>query len=414
MLRACATELAMALNMWKWLTAFAVGCCLLWVWMFRKGSELEAVQPRSTTSDSIHIAALAGAEMNRATDRLRLLQIRDSLTRAVSNGSNGLVVLIDRGYGDSTTQALQTLVRDRWKRAGAPSKVPVVIAAVLDSSSTVSGFPRRKLSSYNLPITTFLPSAETASRCVSVLRIGVPLADGAPKFLKRNLVTPETIDALFGPCIYYASFGKPGPRVERWLRDGDWRFARHADWATTPPQWDPSAQHLASPFVERMTSIDDASWRVRYALRTPGIGCLGGQSGRCVEAVMPGSNTTSEDSTWSANVVASNGTNQFSFYLPSQVSNLGPYDGWLVSEMARSLGVERFEAFWKSSAPVPEAFQAAAGQDLDSWIRDWGRRVYGSIDTGPGVPVSAIFAGMLAFGLAMLIAISIARRRRVA
>src|SRR5258708_3501416 len=136
MLRACATELAMALNMWKWLVGFAAGCCLLWVWMFRKGSQLEAVQPRPM-SDSAQIAALAGVEMNRATDRLRLLQIRDSLTRAPSTGSDGLVVMIDRAYGDSTTQALQTLVRERWKRAGAPSKVPVVIAAVLDSPWTV-------------------------------------------------------------------------------------------------------------------------------------------------------------------------------------------------------------------------------------------------------------------------------------
>lgn len=412
MLRTCATELAMALNMWKWLVGFVAGCCLLWVWMFRKGPELAAIASRPM-SDSAEMAASVGAEMNRATDKLRLLQFRDSLTRAAPTGSDGLVVTIDRAYGDSTTQALQTLIRERWKRAGAPSKVPVMIAAVLDSSLTVSGFPRRKPSSYNLPITTFLPSAETASRCVSVMRIGVPITDGAPKFLRRNLVTPETIDALFGPCIYYASFGKPGPGVERWLRDGNWRFARHADWAATPPQWDPSSQHLASPFVERMTSIDDASWRVRYALRTPGIGCLGGQSGRCLEAVMPPP-TTSDDSTWGANVVSSNGTNQFSFYLPQQASNLGPYDGWLVSEMARSLGPERFEAFWKSNAPVPEAFQAAAGQDLDSWIRDWGRRVYGSISTGPGVPLSSILAGLLTFGLAMLIAISIARRRRVA
>ena len=69
----------------------------------------------------------------------------------------------------------------------------------------------------------------------------------------------------------------------------------------------------------------------------------------------------SDDSTWRTNVVSSNGTNQFSFYLPAQVSNLGPYDGWLVSELARSLGPERFEAFWKSSAPVPESVSCSFG-----------------------------------------------------
>ena len=109
-------------------------------------------------SEPAQAAALVGAEMTRSTDRLRLLQLRDSLTRVAPNARDGLVVMIDRAYSDSTSRALDTLVHSRWQRAGAPSRVPVVIAAVLDSSSTVSGFPRRKQSSYNLPITTFLPS----------------------------------------------------------------------------------------------------------------------------------------------------------------------------------------------------------------------------------------------------------------
>ena len=402
----------MALNMWKWLAAFAAGCGLLWLWMFREHSGVGAIRPRAVDK-GLQPAVTIGSEMNRATDRLRLLQIRDSLVRAASNASGELTVMIDAAYGDSMSRVLKTLVRDRWNRAGAPSKVPVVIAAVVDSASTVSGLPRRNPSSYNLPITTFLPSAATATRCVSVVRIFVPINANTPKYLVRNLATPETIDALFGPCIYFATFGKPGTEVERWLRDDNWWLARHSDWSTTPPQWDPRLIKAASPFVERLISIDDASWRVRSALKLPGIGCLGGQSGRCVEAAMS-PRSTSDDSTWRTNVVSSNGTSQLSFYLRSQTSNLGPYDGWLLSEMARSLGKERFEAFWKSNASVPEAFHAAAGQDLDAWIREWGRRIYAPIPTGPGVPMAAVWSGVVALMLAVMLAIAIARRRRVA
>ena len=171
--------------------------------------------------------------------------------------------------------------------------------------------------------------------------------------------------------------------------------------------------HLASPFIERLTSIDDAAWRVRFVLTPPGIGCLGGQPGRCMEAVTPAP-STSDDSTWHTNVVSSTGTSQLSFYLPSQTANLGPYDGWLLSEMARSLGKERFEAFWKSNASVPEAFHAAAGQDLDAWIREWGRRIYAPISTGPGVPMAGVWSGVVALMLAVMLAIAIAQRRRVA
>jgi hypothetical protein len=82
--------------------------------------------------------------------------------------------------------------------------------------------------------------------------------------------------------------------------------------------------------------------------------------------------------------------------------------------MARSLGEERFEAFWKSNASVPEAFHAAAGQDLDAWIREWGRRIYAPIPTGPGVPMAAVWSGVVALMLAVMLAIAIAQRRRVA
>ena len=46
--RACAAELTMALNMWKWLVSFAAGCGLLWLWMFRgvSGPRRDPARPR--------------------------------------------------------------------------------------------------------------------------------------------------------------------------------------------------------------------------------------------------------------------------------------------------------------------------------------------------------------------------------
>ena len=100
------------------------------------------------------------------------------------------------------------------------------------------------------------------------------------------------------------------------------------------------------------------------------------------------------------------------FTLPSRPANLGPYDGWLLSEMARSLGDAKFAAFWKSRAAVPDAFRAAAGEDLDGWIRGWGQRIYGSMAVGPGLPVSSIVSGFGAIGVALWLANTMADMRR--
>jgi hypothetical protein len=82
--------------------------------------------------------------------------------------------------------------------------------------------------------------------------------------------------------------------------------------------------------------------------------------------------------------------------------------------MARTLGDAKFEAFWRSRAAVPEAFREASGQELDGWIRNWGRGIYGSMAIGPGIEWSSIVSGLVTVGLAVTLAISIARRRRVA
>jgi hypothetical protein len=405
----------MALNIWKWFGGVVAGGALLWLWMFHDRKPGDAIHEFVRRGVPVGAATPSvSSEMNRALDRLRLLQLRDSLVAATPKTANELTVSIDGRYGESTKRAIEAKLRERWSRLRAPAKVPVVIAAIVDSASTVEGFPRRKPSGMAPPITTFLPGASTGSRCISFVRIPYPLDTLAPKFVARNLLSPETIDGLLSPCIYYAEFGAPGPQIAKWLAEGGWRMAHHADWATPAPHWNGRATttYFSTGF-DHFTSLDDPAWSVRLSLTTRGIACMGGESGRCQDAAMS-SRLTPDDSTWRANVVSPNATNQATFYLPSAATNLGPYDAWLVSEMTRSLGTERFASFWQSRAPVSDAFRVAAGQELDEWIHDWGNRVYGPIAVGPGVSGAAVLSGIAIFCLALTTAISIARRRRVA
>lgn len=405
----------MALTISKWTGATALACAVVWAWLFHTRSQRAAVEPFPVQSAIVTGAATSPAvssELNRAIDRLRLLQIRDSIAALASKSGDDLTVLVDAGYGPSLARAIEVKMHQRWDRVPRRGGVPVVVAAVVDSSSTVLGYQRRKPTTVAPPMSTFLPTSETGGRCISIVRVPMALDARSPKYIPANLLSPESVDGLLSPCIYYATFGPPGPEIERWLRDVSWRVAHHADWSTSSPQWDADRARDVARVFGPLASGDDASWAVRFAVATPGLACLGGMAGRCLEAATA-RRPSGDDSTWDSNVVASYGTNQFSFYLPSRPTNLGPYDGWLLSEMARSLGDAKFAAFWKSRATVPEAFRAASGEDLDGWIRGWGRRIYGSMSIGPGLPASSIVAGFGAIGLALWLAVAIARRRRV-
>lgn len=406
----------MALTFWKWSAATAATCGLTWFWLLHDHKPEETVKPfvTATSGGGAASSPAVSGEMNRTTERLRLLQLRDSIVRISPNPAEQFAVRIDPAYGPALSRAIETKLRERWSRTERGAKMPVVIAAVVDSATTVSGFPRRKPGGLLLPITTFLPSAATGSRCVSIVRIPVAVNERTPKFIATNVISSETIDGLLGPCAFYATFGAPGAKVEAWLRDGAWSLAHHADWSNSAPQWDAERSHVGPglPFLEGF-AMGGQAWRVRQVLRTRGIACLGGAEGECTRAAIDGADF-SGDSLWHANVVSSTGTNQLAFYMPTPPTNLGPYDGWVLSEMARSMGSDRFAKFWQSQESVPEAFKAASSRDLDGWIRDWGTQIYGPIEVGPGLPLSSIIAGLLTLGLAVFVATSIARRRRVA
>ena len=69
----------MALNMWKWLAAFAAGCGLLWLWMFREHSGGGAIRPRAMNK----MPQLRGDDRQRDESRHR------SATTAANSGFAG-------------------------------------------------------------------------------------------------------------------------------------------------------------------------------------------------------------------------------------------------------------------------------------------------------------------------------------
>ena len=91
---------------------------------------------------------------------------------------------------------------------------------------------------------------------------------------------------------------------------------------------------------------------------------------------------TSDDSSWRRTVVSST-ARTVSLYLPSQTNAARAIGGWLLSEMVRSLGKDRFEVFWRSNEPVPDAFRSATGQRPGRMGPRLGRRHLRAAADGP-------------------------------
>jgi hypothetical protein len=164
---------------------------------------------------------------------------------------------------------------------------------------------------------------------------------------------------------------------------------------------------------DMVTLNADPSWRIRKYVSQEGIACLANEDDACRKVVLE-TRHIAIDSAWRANVMNSHGTSIQSFYLPQVPTPLGPANGWVLSEMVRTLGHERFEKFWTSRLPVADAFKAAAGEDLQVWARDWALRMYGPAQVGPTLSGLGLATGLFVLVVAVAGAAWIESRRRVA
>jgi hypothetical protein len=89
----------------------------------------------------------------------------------------------------------------------------------------------------------------------------------------------------------------------------------------------------------------------------------------------------------------------------------GERSAWLLSDMARDIGDERFRTFWRSPDALEVAFQQATGTSIEEWTRRW---------LGRGVEPAVSQAGMLlpnvawaVMALPLLLAVAVRSRERV-
>lgn len=224
-----------------------------------------------------------------------------------------------------------------------------------------------------------LPDSINGAACVTLLKSDAWVRARGDSALLRTLLD-ET-----GPCIWYSTYGMPGPSISHWIRGNGISLMTRYD---LPGQRD--SVELDGDFGYFVPGMV-------YQASENLLTCLTGDETVCARLVM--GRATRRDST-NYRIV----TPEWFYRLPMG----GESSAWL-SDLQREMGFERFSRFWHSELPMTQAFQHAFGMEPGVWNREWLSRTYPEIYPGP-LPRgrSVAYAGgvmLLLFGLAAAVAV---------
>jgi hypothetical protein len=392
----------MALTPSRWLAIALTGFFLAPVVIL---DDVERAEWRPTERDRlIERNRVAQAHLRRAADKLRILQLRDSVVRIATKPA-APPFAIDASFDRGSRALIDSVVsRLRVERAMA-AKVPANVFFVLDTVTEVRGQPRHFGFRGALAIDYVLPN-DSSQRCIVIARVRMR---GTRRQYEAELRSGISRERLLGPCAYLEHFGVPGKAIRRWLDVRGWQFAQRSAWTDSPMPWldgSPSSPYRALIHLE-------------YVMGAGGRACAGGKDEACLEALLARARLDPRQASivLGAGMLSTGYFNPFTHGDNSWLTGswpLGAREWTLMSDMVRSMGTERFERFWTSDLPPEQAFQAAVGTPLAEWTRGWIETTYHPQATGP-----ALSAGTTGFAVALLIValgltIVAARRRQIA
>lgn len=335
-------------------------------------------------------------EVARLHAALRTLRWSDSLAvLAVETGAEGLVLSAPRGAGIDPEDVRSWEEAQREAIASLPRRDPEMVVGVLWQPLGHGTLPDVPASAGSEEV-TFVGARDGTPYCLRVIPYNVGLARA---LLGRTSLTGP------GPCRLYSAYGAPGEEVQAWLEASALGFAR-----IDSPSW-------ASSFARRAPLRPEGTMRL-FGLSRPQPAyesivvqaCLAGRPEACERAMTEPDLIAPlwRDRAW---LVAN--TPATSFGVQQGHPPFGYLDDGLLSEWEATFGPEPFARFWTSSAPVPEAFEAAFGVPLGDWVLGWAERHGVVYRAGPSLPWSSVWTSMLALAALAGVATAAGLRRRV-
>ena len=382
----------MAFGMKEWIGVTLVGCALVAAWRLPpEPAPLRDAEVR--TAEEIRYEALRAEERVTAEILYRMLW-SDSLSAAVlAQANGGVAVLTPPGSEGAEAQRrrFHAHVLEQVRDLDAPS-TSMVFGYVFqpnDHARDAGPFAGRDRTE------TYVGTRDGTDYC---LQVRVVHADYVHRALAQRVAdsdrTPPYSDDL-GPCRFYLRYGLAGGPIQNWMERGGVELALET--GAFIPSADPWTSGRRGPFGFTFLGNHTSLQVTR---------CLAGESGSCAELFENADGTyllTPRQVEIARRSPATGVGTRFGFplWFDDQV--------YIVADLEEEFGTEAFRAFWTSERPVAEAFEAAFGVDMGTWMVSWVHRTMGVDRPGPGLPRSASTGAALTVGV--LLGIAWLRRR---
>lgn len=387
---------------------------------------VEHAPTRSQSQELLAARQLVAAPVLRLREGATVAQRAESLVRVIGRSTwptDSLLVLEDSLLPDWKRDVARTLVRRSWgalaRRAGG---VRVVVAIMGDtawgsaSEADPSAILPELLDGHTCLVQ--LPRARVVGRVEKAGRA----AQLRPRYLDEEMTEAPpglgfdgndvaalawpAINASLGACGWMAGYGAPGAGMRAWLDSTGWRGASGARFLDTPRAKAPWRFAYAPPALSEFLMF---AMQAPDAARLPAYSCASRSSSACTTFVSVGNAA--------AGRLASQGIvtappRDFG-YSALGVSALDPRPRFL-DDVRRAIGDDRFSALWRDARPFPDAFAAATGASLDSWVQRWlYDAIRGSGSSGPQVSAASLLIWTPPMSLLILLMLVRARRRQV-
>jgi hypothetical protein len=248
-----------------------------------------------------------------------------------------------------------------------------------------------------------LTARDGAGYCIGV-------EPGSARFADRAFTEPDPYGGrrsnVLGACWWVGAFGFPGPGIARWLAEGAALFGNE------------------SPATPRPAAAAWSYWgRWGLSKRRKGLfgqglqaievdGCLAGRTEVCArlfrEPTLLGFAARSRRAAAAEEARLHPGT---LWIMWRDFSWLGTW-GWMLADLHRDFGEQRFQAFWVSRADPETAFREAFGVPAGTWMASWMIRQSGHVPPGPLPSGRALLWALAVLGAAAAVSLGLAARRR--
>jgi hypothetical protein len=310
----------------------------------------------------------------RAQHALLAVRLRDSLRRTLRDAAPGadVHVAVIGPLPESSRRELARGVHHVWEELTPlpGARIAVILNTRRERAQTIYLLPR-------------VLDGRTCAASVpvgwSIEWLWQPTADA------RGINLHPWLREALAPCLYYATFGPPGPAIEAWLTARAFHPAGRVDWTEGAGSPSGTTHSLDYNVINSNVSFD-------------ALACGDGRLARCRPALF----TPFENVARADGIVVRRYWTTF------------PGERYLLAALVEEMGPDRFTRFWRSPAPVDSAFFTEFGLPFEVWTARWMRRFVRDVPPlGPAPRPVAVVYGLVLAAFALAAAAGYTTRRRV-